>query len=79
MILIPALKDVRHLAEMYQKEAASVGRQLRLGESICPTHSIYFGRDNARNATSGQHLRCYKWYESDSDSKKRQLGAADPY
>ena len=39
--------EVRRLAELYQKEAASVGRVLPLGESIAPAKSIYIGRDTA--------------------------------
>jgi alkanesulfonate monooxygenase SsuD/methylene tetrahydromethanopterin reductase-like flavin-dependent oxidoreductase (luciferase family) len=45
IIVIPGLKDVRRLAELYQKEGASVGRQLPLGEGIAPAHLVYIGRD----------------------------------
>jgi alkanesulfonate monooxygenase SsuD/methylene tetrahydromethanopterin reductase-like flavin-dependent oxidoreductase (luciferase family) len=45
VIVIPGLKDVRRLAELYQSEAAAAGRKLRLGEGIAPAKSIYIGRD----------------------------------
>jgi alkanesulfonate monooxygenase SsuD/methylene tetrahydromethanopterin reductase-like flavin-dependent oxidoreductase (luciferase family) len=45
VILTPGVKDVRRLAELYQKEAAAVGRKLPLGEGIAPAKSIYIGRD----------------------------------
>ena len=45
VILTPGVNDVRHLAELYQREAGSIGRTVALGESIAPAHSVYIGRD----------------------------------
>jgi alkanesulfonate monooxygenase SsuD/methylene tetrahydromethanopterin reductase-like flavin-dependent oxidoreductase (luciferase family) len=63
VILIPGLKDVVHLAQLYQKEAASAGRQLRLGESICPTHSVYFGRNNEEALSVARQGLSGVWYQ----------------
>jgi len=45
VIVIPGLKDVLRLAELYQKEAASAGRTLKLGQGIAPAKSIYIASD----------------------------------
>jgi alkanesulfonate monooxygenase SsuD/methylene tetrahydromethanopterin reductase-like flavin-dependent oxidoreductase (luciferase family) len=45
VIVIPGIKEVRNLAELYQREAATVGRTLKLGESIAPARLIYIGHE----------------------------------
>ena len=62
VIVIPGLNDVRRLAELYQKEAASVGRQLPLGEGIAPAKNIYIGRDTAEALKIAETGVAGVWY-----------------
>jgi alkanesulfonate monooxygenase SsuD/methylene tetrahydromethanopterin reductase-like flavin-dependent oxidoreductase (luciferase family) len=62
VIVIPGIKDVRRLAELYRKEAAAAGRELRLGEGIAPAKSIYIAQDTAQALKIAEMGSAGVWY-----------------
>ncbi|HKD70434.1 MAG TPA: LLM class flavin-dependent oxidoreductase [Candidatus Binataceae bacterium] len=62
VIVIPGIKDVRRLAELYQREGQSVGRSLKLGEGIAPAKSIYIAADTNEALKIAEMGSAGVWY-----------------
>ena len=47
VLLSPRASQVRRLSELYQKEAASMGRKVELGQGIASAHSVSIARNKS--------------------------------